>query len=149
MNNRFKIFKSSEEAFTLIEVVTAITIITIALLALISYFSNSIGFVQQVNIRSQALKLAKDSVEIVKTYAINDWDNLETASTTLTMDDISSGYDLLTSDYQLFINISNVDNLDFDRDGINGDGDGKKITARISWNNDNREVVLETLVRER
>ena len=58
-------FKENK-GFTLIEIIMAIVILSLALIPILGFFINSIGFVDQTEINSQALDMAADTMEYFK-----------------------------------------------------------------------------------
>jgi len=145
-----KFFKFKEcEGFTLIEILVAIFIIGIAIVPMLSYFTNSIVFIKETEIRSQAVTIAGDAVEIIRDEAKDNWDNLETVVDEFTIDDISGG----STDYD-FLTTFNIDgelySFDFDGNGsvTNADDDiGRQLEITISWDSESKEEVITTLIR--
>lgn len=136
------------DGFTLVEVMLAIVILTIAFIPILYYYSSSIKIVHQTEIRSQAIKLARDYMEIIKSEAATDWENLYNFTEKLKIDDISSDYNLLAKDYKLDVTFSGYD-FNGDGDSTNDGNIGKKVTVKITWENGTRELKLETLISKR
>ena len=135
---RNKNSKKKEEGFTLIEIVVSILILSIIIIATSSYFSNSVRFVQQTSIRSQALLIARMTIEEIKNEAteFEDWDDLASELRTIDIaDDIFGNFDLLTNDYDIIIAISDIET------------DLKMIEVKVNWDSSN--VQLETLITKR
>lgn len=146
--NKFLKFKECD-GFTLIEILAAIFIIGIAIVPMLNYFTNSIVFVKETEIRSQAVTIAGDAVEIIRDNAKDNWDNLDTVVDEFTIGDISA----VSSDYD-FITTFNINgelySFDFDGNGAvtTADDDiGRQLEITVSWDSGNKEEVITTLIR--
>ncbi|MFW6029778.1 MAG: type IV pilus modification PilV family protein, partial [Halanaerobiales bacterium] len=137
--------------FSLIEVMAAIVILTVAFFPIMAYFTNSIGFVTQREVLSQANNLAVDSIEYLNKEANeNSSDFFSTAND----HDISyfSNYDLL-KDYNIVVNIEHFDkdlNVYSNLSSIAEEDileSLKKISVNVSWDNNSKNYKLETIVR--
>jgi prepilin-type N-terminal cleavage/methylation domain-containing protein len=62
--------------FSLVEVMAAIVILTLAFFPIIAYFTNSLGFVTQREILSEANDITVNTMEYLKKEAENNWNNL-------------------------------------------------------------------------
>ena len=62
--------------FSLVEVMAAIVILTLAFFPIIAYFTNSLGFVTQREILSEANDITVNTMEYLKKEAENTWNNL-------------------------------------------------------------------------
>lgn len=135
----------NQKGFTLIEIIVVIFILGIAFVPILNYFTNSVGFVREVEVRSQALNIAGDAVESVKAKS-SDWDDLEEYVNNLSIDEFSNNYDLLAN----FGISGNLNSFDFNDDGVEGSDDdeiGMQLDITVSWN-DSSETV-STLIRKR
>ncbi len=141
---------NGENGFTLIEIILSIAILSIVIIAGSRYYINSIQFVHQSGIRSQALLIARNTVEEMKAEAVANWDNLnviadnfEDAAFSKDDDDIFSSLDLLSNNYIITITFSQTD---IDGDGSN-DTDLREITVNVSWGTD--DIELKSLIAKR
>ena len=135
-----KEFNNKSDGFTLIEVIAAIVLISIAIVPILGYFTNSIFFVSEATTRSQALDMASDLMEYYKSIALAKWDNLSpNMNESYVPSDFVffSDYDFLQNDYGIDVvtdpSYSNI----------------KKISVTVTWDNGNKEVKLNSLVRKR
>lgn len=149
-----KVLLSDSRGFTLIEILLGITIITVALIPILNYFINSTELVHRSEIRSQALKLARDSMELIKAEAAEDWTNLTNYLNEFSMANLYDSavyeYDLL-SQYDI---TTSEQGFDFNGDGIINDSNlGRKISVTVSWktrsDSTTEALQLETLLANR
>lgn len=139
----YSYFINREEAFTLIEIIMAIVILSIIIIASSQYYINSIHFVNYSEIRSQALLIARITIEEIKAAAVNNWDTVDDIATAFSIESpVFSSIDLLSNDYNITINLAEID---IDGDGTNDDL--REITVNVSWEQGNLE--LESLISKR
>jgi len=130
-----------EEAFTLIEVLVTIVVVSLSCLYFVNYFSDSITYTNQAEMRDQAIKLATNTIENIREDAVNDWSSLNLSDYDNSL--IDTSYSLKTN----FIINTVLDNTsDIDSDGTD---DVMAITITVSWDSGNHQVALSTLVVER
>jgi len=135
----FSCFKKSD-GFSLVEAMSAIVILTIAIFPALGYFTNSIDFVNQTEIRSQAMDIAVDTMEHFKMASQNESvdiniesNNFLTNGTSET--NIINAYDLFTDDYNIEVSLTGI-------------GDLNKVEVRVLWNDGSKNVELTSLVRD-
>lgn len=134
---------SQDEGFTLIEIIIAIAILSIIIIASSQYYTNSIYFVNHSEIRSQALLLARISIEEMKAKAINNWDTVDDIAAAFSIESpVFSSIDLLSNNYNITVNLAEID---IDADGTNDDI--REITVNVNWEQGNLE--LESLISKR
>jgi len=120
-------FSQKEEGMSLVEVVVGIAILSIALIPILNYFANSTKIVYQTGVRAQALNLAQAKMEELKIKSFN---NLT--------DKIENYGDI--SGYPNFKRVVDI------QPNYDGNSDIKKVTVTVYWQNDNRDLTLETLI---
>lgn len=134
----FSCFKKSE-GFSLVETMSSIVILTIAIFPALGYFTNSINFVHQTEIRSQAMDIAVDTMEHLK--MVSQDESLDTNEADyfpineISETNIINTYDLFTDDYNIEVSLTDIGALD-------------KIKVRVLWNNNTKNVELTSLVRD-
>lgn len=147
-----KLSSPKSAGFALIEVMVGITLITIVLIPVLTYFANGVRFVHQSEIRSQALDLARKSIERIKAEAAKNWDNLNNYCSTFSLSTVAQDndpqapdyYDLLANDYNITVSLpGGID--------VNGDGvaDCEELIVTVTWDNASKSVRLETLIAKR
>jgi Tfp pilus assembly protein PilV len=132
----------NSEGFSLIETMAGIILLTIAIFPALGYFTNSVDFVHQTEIRSQAMDIAADTMEYFQAEAQNNWSDINTKSDSFSLDDLvtfEAQYDdnLLIDDYTIDIYLT-------ENEVVEGN---KKISVRVLWNNDSKSVQLNSLLR--
>lgn len=130
-----------DTGFTLIEVLLTIVIIAVVFISISGYFANSVVFTHQIGKRSQAVKIAADTMENIKLVCINDWDALNLSYYCKIDNLIDSDYSLKADDFKLDSQITG--NIDIDGDG---NDDGRLITVVVSWDDSNKQIELKSLV---
>ncbi len=141
--------EDKNNGYILLEVIVSIAIITIVLLPLLNTFSHGFFILHSTEINSQAYKLAANTVEIFKEKATSNWSDLETEAENYSIDDVAINNDLFADDYNLKVNIGNFDFNGDDHTDIDDEMFGRKISVVISWENDTREIQVDTLLRKR
>ena len=144
-----KNFKESS-GFTLIEIIVVIAIIGIGVVPILNYFTNSISNIQETEVRSQAVTIAGDVLELLKqetttdlSYLTTHFDNSSDSNTAgsedkVILDTIESNYDLL-ADFSMDIIISNFEN----------NTDIKEVVVKVFWDSENKSEELKTIIRDR
>jgi Tfp pilus assembly protein PilV len=136
----FSLFYKKNDGFSLVETMSGIVILTIALFPALGYFTNSVQFVHQTEIRSQAMDIAADTMEYFKKEAKNNFSGIDSKA-----DEFNN-----TNDGGTGI-IDNYDSFtEYDIDVITSDtgiGNNKKITVEVNWNNGQKNVQLTSLIR--
>lgn len=139
----FSCFKKSE-GFSLVETMSSIVILTIAIFPALGYFTNSINFVHQTEIRSQAMDIAVDTMEHFKmahqmayqnesfdiSDEVNNFENNGSSET-----NIINTYDTFIDDYDIEVSLTDIGAL-------------AKIKVSVLWNNSSKNVELTSLVRD-
>jgi len=152
MNTYFSL--SNKDGFTLVDVMLGITILSLALLPFMGFFANSTRIVHNTEIRSQALKIARDALEIIKARVEYDWSFLDKLNTFC----INNIYNSSTQDYDLLVDYTltaaYLSGYDFNGDGnTTNDLDlGRKVIVTVSWNDmtdTDRQVKIETIIAKR
>lgn len=134
---------NKEAGFTLIEIIVSIAILSIIIIATSRYYVKSIQFVHRTEIRSQALLIARITIEEMKAEAVDNWDILDDIVSNFNVDDsVFSSLDLL-SNYTINITLNQPD---IDGDGSN-DTNLQEIVVNVSWGTD--EVELQSLIAKR
>lgn len=130
----------------MIEILVAIVFIAVAFIPILGFFSESAIFTNNIEQRNQAIKLAQDTVEQVKLENIDDWDNINYNPNINYLNSYidSNNYDFKTNDF--VINLDTESTLDTDADGT---VDTRVISVTVSWANNNRQIVLRTMVVNR
>jgi Tfp pilus assembly protein PilV len=145
---------SDKEGFTLVDVMLGITILSLALLPFMGFFANSTRIVHNTEIRSQALKIARDALEIIKGKTEYDWSFLDNLNAFC----INNIYDSATQDYDLLVDYTltaaYLSGYDFNGDGnTTNDLDlGRKVIVTVGWNDvtgTDRQVKIETIIAKR
>jgi type II secretory pathway pseudopilin PulG len=145
---------SDKEGFTLVDVMLGITILSLALLPFMVFFANSTRIVHNTEIRSQALKIARDALEIIKGKTEYDWSFLDNLNAFC----INNIYDSATQDYDLLVDYTltaaYLSGYDFNGDGnTTNDLDlGRKVIVTVGWNDvtgTDRQVKIETIIAKR
>jgi len=134
--------KNNNDGFSLVEAMSGIVILTIALFPALGYFTNSIGFVHQTEIRSQAMDIAEDTMEYFKMEAKNDWSELNTAADNFSVDNgvgknILAGYSNFNDDYLITVEIPESDFVE----------NIKSIDITVSWDSGENNVELSSFLR--
>jgi len=163
---------NSKLGYSLIEVIIVIFIIGVAFVPILNYFTNSVGYVHEIESRSQAVSISSDIIELMKSSIntetnwtnIDNWDNaskmpignfitnLKDNNLISSNYDFSSNYNLL-SEYEIDINLSS---FDFNGVDSNSDGNpvdpadndyGRRLEIIITW--DDGSETVSTLIRNR
>jgi len=148
----FKVDFNQEEGVTLLEVVVVILILTVVLVAILGFLINSIRTTDDDEKYSEALFLARWTIESVKSIALNTYDFTITnlISELKNLDDITvegEESNLLTftldshPDFDISVKLENYSGEDL-----------KKVKVKILWNNrrgNSQKVELKTLVTKR
>jgi prepilin-type N-terminal cleavage/methylation domain-containing protein len=137
--------------FSLIEVMAAIVILTLAFFPVIAYFTNSIGFVTQREILSEANDITVNTMEYLKKESEKNWDDLLFTS----LDNYSFG------DYKYFskdnlITNSTIEYYVYELDegsyvlvsSDQDDADFARVTLRLTWD-DNKDYILTSVLKAR
>ncbi|SHM24196.1 type IV pilus modification PilV family protein [Halanaerobium congolense] len=137
--------------FSLIEVMAAIVILTLAFFPVIAYFTNSIGFVTQREILSEANDITVNTMEYLKKESEKNWDDLLFTS----LDNYSFG------DYKYFskdnlITNSTIEYYVYELDegsyvlvsSDQNDADFARVTLRLTWD-DNKDYILTSVLKAR
>jgi prepilin-type N-terminal cleavage/methylation domain-containing protein len=144
------IFKENR-GFTLIEIIVVIAVIGIGIVPMLNYFSNSISHIHDTEIRSQAVSIGGDVIELIKQESSEYW--VETIENKDYSNDssysgseeeaiwsnISDKYDLLAADFVLDVSLSD----------FGGSGEIQELTVEISWDSDNKSEEVITLIRNK
>ncbi|PUU93331.1 prepilin-type N-terminal cleavage/methylation domain-containing protein [Halanaerobium sp.] len=144
-----------ENGFTLVEIIVVIVIIGIGIVPILNYFSNSIGFINDTEIRSQAATIAGDVIEMIKDKTTSNWDYLDEFDNTTVNDtkemelfgDISSDYDFL-ADFSLDVQVKPFTFIESFTEVENEDI-GREIEVIISWESGGKSESVSTLIRNR
>lgn len=129
---------NNSTGYSLVETMTAVVILTIAIFPALGYFTNSIGFVHQTEIRSQAMDIASDTMENFKSEAKNNWSNLNSAADNFTINNLVDNYNYFVDDYNIDVKISDTELIE----------DVKDVTVTISWHNGANNLSLSSLLRD-
>lgn len=132
-----------EKGFTLIEVLITLLIIGVVFTPLLVYFNNSVVYTIEAGKRSQAIKLANNTMENIRLAASRDWSELDFEAKKNYLDVYidKAKYSLLANDY--IINLEASASLDLDEDG---NEDGKLVTVKVFWDNKKKSIELSSLV---
>ena len=151
-----KSFYKKRKGIGLIEIIIASAVISIGLLAIISFLIFSRGVTFQVGNQTEAVSLAEEAIEAVRSIRDEAWNSVSTAGTYYPV--ISANKWTLSGRdpgpiHGLYTRVVTIDDVFRDgSDNIAGSGspdsDTKKVTATISWSESgrNKQVVIETYI---
>jgi len=129
---------NNSAGYSLVETMSAVVILTIAIFPALGYFANSVGFVHQTEIRSQAMDIASDTMETFKSESKNNWSNLNSEADNFTINNLVDKYDFFVDDYSIQVNVSDTELIE----------DVKDIKVTISWNGGANNLSLSSLLRD-
>jgi len=137
--------------FSLIEVMAAIVVLTVAFFPIVGYFTNSIGFVTQRGVLTEANDITVNTMEYLKKESENNWNDLLVTS----LENYNFG------EYQYFnksnlIDNSNIEYFSYELNGSNyeltasdqSNAAFAKVTLRLIWD-DNKEYLLTSILKAR
>jgi len=151
-----KSFYKKRKGIGLIEIIIASAVISIGLLAIISFLIFSRGVTFQVGKQTEAVSLAEEAIEAVRSIRDEAWSSVSTGGTYYPV--ISANkWTLAAIDpgpinglYTRTVTIGDVFRDGSDNIAGSGslDSDTKKVTATISWSESGRskQVVIETFI---
>lgn len=129
---------NNSAGYSLVETMSAVVILTIAIFPALGYFANSVGFVHQTEIRSQAMDIASDTMENFKSESKNNWSNLNSEADSYTINNLADKYDFFVDDYNIEVKVSATELIE----------DVKDIKVTISWNDGANNLSLSSLLRD-
>lgn len=125
--------------YTLVEIVLAITILGLVLVPILTFMSNSSGLITHADIREMAILIAQQRMEILKSEG---YESMTIGSTSYSIGDTEfPDYDV--NRYPVF---SLTENVSWHDDNIKK---LKEIEIIISWNDNNKSVILKSNMAKR
>jgi len=135
-----------QEGLTFVEIIMTIVIISGVVLFILYFYGQYTRSVHHTEKTSQALKIAEITMEEMKGQAYTDWDDFINDYDSFDINSsIFDSLELVTEGYSVEVELSQ---MDLDGDGVY-DPDVRKIGVTVSWDNEERDVELESIIFRR